>query len=58
MQGPVYGVETEESKIDDRLKTIFNYDEIFGPIVNRFVTQAVVGSHSSCMAVEVRPAVT
>lgn len=43
MQGPVYGVETEESLVDDRLKTIFNYDEIFGTIVNRFVTQAVVG---------------
>jgi len=43
MQGPVYGIETEESKIDYRLKTIFNYDEIFGTIVNRFVTQAVVG---------------
>ena len=43
MQGPVYGVETEESDIDDRLKTIFNYDEIFGTVVNRFITQAVVG---------------
>lgn len=43
MQGPVYGIETEEAEIDDRLKTIFNYDEIFGTIVNRFVTQAVVG---------------
>lgn len=43
MQGPVYGVETEDSKIDDRLKTLFNYDEIFGTIVNRFVTQAVIG---------------
>jgi UDP-sulfoquinovose synthase len=42
MQGPVYGIETEESEIDGRLKTIFNYDEIFGTIVNRFVTQAVV----------------
>ena len=43
MQGPVYGIETEESRIDDRLNTIFNYDEIFGTIVNRFVTQAVLG---------------
>ena len=42
MQGPVYGMETEESKIDDRLKTIFNYDELFGTIVNRFITQAVI----------------
>ena len=43
MQGPVYGMETEETKIDDRLKTIFNYDELFGTIVNRFITQAVIG---------------
>ncbi len=43
MQGPVYGNETEESAIDDRLKTIFNYDEIFGTVVNRFVVQAVAG---------------
>jgi UDP-sulfoquinovose synthase len=43
MQGPVYGMETEESVIDEQLKTIFNYDEIFGTIVNRFITQAIVG---------------
>lgn len=43
MQGPVYGIETEETTLDKRLKTIFNYDEIFGTIINRFVVQAVVG---------------
>jgi len=43
MQGPVYGIETGESEVDDRLKTIFNYDEIFGTVVNRFITQAIVG---------------
>lgn len=80
MQGPVYGIETEESEMcrqyavgsrqrpEDRdqnsslqsphsslssgsslltphshLLTLFNYDEIFGTIVNRFITQAVVG---------------
>lgn len=43
MQGPVYGMETDESSIDKRLKTIFNYDEIFGTVVNRFIAQAVVG---------------
>lgn len=42
MQGPVYGVETDESMVDERLRTIFNYDEIFGTIVNRFIVQAVV----------------
>lgn len=43
MQGPVYGFETIEAGGDERLYTIFNYDEIFGTIINRFVTQAVVG---------------
>jgi UDP-sulfoquinovose synthase len=43
MQGPVYGIETEESAIDERLQTFFNYDEIFGTIVNRFITQAIIG---------------
>lgn len=43
MQGPVYGIDTEESGIDGRLRPIFNYDEVFGTIVNRFVVQAVIG---------------
>jgi UDP-sulfoquinovose synthase len=43
MQGPVYGIETDETAIDDRLRTLFNYDEIFGTVVNRFIAQAVVG---------------
>jgi len=43
MQGPVYGIETEESKVDKKLRTIFNYDEIFGTVINRFIVQAVVG---------------
>jgi UDP-sulfoquinovose synthase len=42
MQGPVYGIETEESLMDPRLNTIFNYDEIFGTIVNRFIVQAII----------------
>ncbi len=41
MQGPVYGIQTEESEFDDRLKTLFNYDEIFGTIINRFIVQAI-----------------
>lgn len=43
MQGPVYGLETEETSIDRRLNTIFNYDEVFGTVINRFIVQAVVG---------------
>lgn len=43
MQGPVYGMLTEESGANERLLTIFNYDEIFGTIINRFIVQAIVG---------------
>lgn len=43
MQGPVYGLETEETKADPRLRPSFNYDDIFGTVVNRFLVQAVAG---------------
>ncbi|MEA3469839.1 MAG: NAD-dependent epimerase/dehydratase family protein [Thermodesulfobacteriota bacterium] len=43
MQGPVYGIETEESKDNHKLRTLFNYDEIFGTVINRFIVQAVAG---------------
>lgn len=43
MQGPVYGVITEESLLDDNLKTHFNYDEVFGTVINRFLVQSIVG---------------
>ena len=42
MQGPVYGIETPESAVNHKLRTIFNYDEIFGTILNRFIVQALV----------------
>lgn len=42
-QGPVYGVQTEECAHDDRLAPIFNYDDIFGTVLNRFIVQAVAG---------------
>ena len=43
MQGPVYGLETEESLVDDALLPNFHYDDIFGTVVNRFLVQAVAG---------------
>ena len=43
MQGPVYGLYTDETLIDPRLMTNFNYDDIFGTVVNRFLIQAVAG---------------
>jgi len=43
MQGPVYGFITDENEADERLFPFFNYDEIFGTVLNRFVVQAVAG---------------
>ena len=42
-QGVVYGIETAESNLDDRLLTRFDYDESFGTALNRFCVQAVAG---------------
>ncbi|HOI94715.1 MAG TPA: NAD-dependent epimerase/dehydratase family protein [Syntrophobacter fumaroxidans] len=41
MQGPVYGIATEETACDERLQPNFNYDEVFGTVLNRFVVQAI-----------------
>lgn len=43
MQGPVYGLSTKESDLDDRLLPNFHYDDIFGTVVNRFLVQAIAG---------------
>lgn len=43
MQGPVYGLSTPEADLDPRLCPTFNYDDIFGTVVNRFLVQAVAG---------------
>jgi UDP-sulfoquinovose synthase len=42
-QGVVYGIETDETALDDRLVTRFDYDEVFGTALNRFCVQAVIG---------------
>jgi len=43
MQGPVYGISTEEGDSDERLMPNFHYDDIFGTVINRFLVQAVAG---------------
>ncbi|HHH52088.1 MAG TPA: NAD-dependent epimerase/dehydratase family protein [Bacteroidetes bacterium] len=43
MQGPVYGLSTPETDLDDRLLPNLHYDDIFGTVVNRFLVQAVAG---------------
>jgi UDP-sulfoquinovose synthase len=42
-QGIVYGQQTPETARDERLATRFDYDAVFGTVLNRFVIQAVLG---------------
>ncbi len=42
-QGVVYGQQTDETALDPRLETRFDYDSVFGTVLNRFVIQAVLG---------------
>ncbi|RLJ03257.1 MAG: NAD-dependent dehydratase [Candidatus Aenigmatarchaeota archaeon] len=43
MQGVVYGTRTDETAVDERLVTRFDFDEAFGTVINRFCAQAVIG---------------
>ena len=43
MQGPVYGLSTDEADMHPQLMPNFHYDDIFGTVVNRFLVQAVAG---------------
>ena len=40
-QGVVYGVDTDEMRLDEGLRTRFDYDSVFGTVLNRFLVQAV-----------------
>jgi UDP-sulfoquinovose synthase len=42
-QGVVYGAETAQTQLDERLATRFDYDGVFGTVLNRMVIQAVLG---------------
>lgn len=42
-QGVVYGQQTPQTARDPRLATRFDYDGVFGTVLNRFVIQAVLG---------------
>ena len=42
-QGIVYGQETPETALHPDLATRFDYDGVFGTVLNRFCVQAVVG---------------
>ena len=43
MQGVIYGVHTDEVAKDSRLRTRFDVDEWFGTVINRFVSEAILG---------------
>jgi UDP-sulfoquinovose synthase len=42
-QGVVYGQETDETVLHPDLATRYDYDAVFGTVLNRFIVQAVVG---------------
>ena len=42
-QGVVYGTITDETAMDEALINRFDYDEVFGTVLNRFCVQAAVG---------------
>jgi len=42
-QGIVYGQETDLTRLDPALATRFDYDAVFGTVLNRLIVQAVCG---------------
>jgi len=42
-QGVVYGQQTDETVRDPRLSTRFDYDAVFGTVLNRFIILAALG---------------
>ena len=42
-QGVVYGVHTDETVLHEELATRFDYDGIWGTVLNRFCVQAAIG---------------
>src|SRR3954463_11363366 len=42
-QGVVYGTMTDEVAMDESLLNRFDYDEVFGTVLNRFFVQAAIG---------------
>lgn len=42
-QGIVWGTQTEETRMDERLINRFDYDGDYGTVLNRFIMQAAIG---------------
>ena len=43
-QGVVYGAMTDETALDEALINRFDYDEVFGTVLNRFCVEAAMGA--------------
>ena len=42
-QGNVWGTQTQETRMDERLINRFDYDGVYGTVLNRFVIQSAIG---------------
>src|ERR671914_2041528 len=42
-QGVVYGVHTDQTALDPRLATRFDYDHVWGTVLNRYCVEAALG---------------
>jgi UDP-sulfoquinovose synthase len=54
-QGVVYGQVTDQTVLDDRLETRFDYDAVFGTVLNRFIVQAALSEPITVDAKVARP---
>jgi UDP-sulfoquinovose synthase len=54
-QGIVWGTQTRETRLDERLINRFDYDGDFGTVLNRFLMQAAIGFPSPYTAAAARP---
>ncbi|RUO99114.1 NAD-dependent epimerase/dehydratase family protein [Hyphomicrobium sp.] len=43
LQGTVWGTQTPETALDERLVNRFDYDAVYGTVLNRFILQATLG---------------
>lgn len=42
-QGVVYGTDTHETTLSEKLNTSFHYDHLFGTVINRFCVESAIG---------------